>query len=205
MFPKHINLNFPYSVAPIKWCLPESAGYQKASSVHWQGCLPGHRPPLATPSHLPDDEEDERGTEHQCQHVAEGREGECHGRPRQPCSLEGREGGGEAPGTLLSAPLSLSSPLWRLSPPARPLCSPLPSSVCPRRLYRLGGRYPVHSVPGPAAAAPLLCSPLALLLHPLRLPASLASPCVILRVRLAVPQGLRMLTSVGNFFFSLPS
>lgn len=44
-------------------------------------------------THLPDDEEDEGGAQHQGEHVAEGRKGERHGRASQPDDGTGRERG----------------------------------------------------------------------------------------------------------------
>lgn len=54
-------------------------------------------------THLPDDEEDEGGAQHQGEHVAEGRKGERHGRSSQPDDGRVEREEGE-----LSSPLSAS-------------------------------------------------------------------------------------------------
>ncbi|KAA8587212.1 hypothetical protein FQN60_001048, partial [Etheostoma spectabile] len=41
-------------------------------------------PSVHSATHLPYDKKDESSAQHQGEHVAEGRKGECHGRVRQP-------------------------------------------------------------------------------------------------------------------------
>lgn len=61
-------------------------------------------------THLPYDKEDERGAQHQGEHVAEGREGERHG-----CASQPDDGGGLRGQKGTSSPLALC--LWvRLLP-----------------------------------------------------------------------------------------
>lgn len=61
-------------------------------------------------THLPYDKEDERGAQHQGEHVAEGREGERHG-----CASQPDDGGGLRGQKGTSSPLALC--LWvQLSP-----------------------------------------------------------------------------------------
>lgn len=85
-------------------------------------------------THLPYDKEDERGAQHQGEHVAEGREGERHG-----CASQPDDGGGLRGQKGTSSPFALC--LWVQQSPARlsllllevivcfqpaPLRSPLP-------------------------------------------------------------------------------
>lgn len=90
-------------------------------------------------THLPYDKEDERGAQHQGEHVAEGREGERHGCASQPDDRGGLRG---QKGT---SPLC-SLPLVRLLPTLPPAAAlPLPPTDRPKttswvlRVSRPGG------------------------------------------------------------------
>lgn len=89
-------------------------------------------------THLPYDKEDESSAQHQCQHVAEGRKGECHGCASQPEDEMGRERERELPLALsLSGYCSFSLLLLGgyclfslRDPPRPPSSSPDASWVC---------------------------------------------------------------------------
>lgn len=84
-------------------CLSACVGrsvYVCRARFSWSVC---HGSSVHSATHLPYDKEDESGTQHQGEHVAEGRKGERHGCARQPDSRMGREREkGLAPSLFLS-------------------------------------------------------------------------------------------------------
>lgn len=72
-------------------CLPAWDGMWTFTGPTFSVSVCAVAPSMHSATHLPYDKKDESSAQHQGEHVAEGRKGECHGRARQPDDEMGRE------------------------------------------------------------------------------------------------------------------